>query len=1064
MTTNALLRRYVSDQSEPAFAELVRQHIDLVYSAALRQLNGDASAAQDVTQAVFTDLARKAPALAHHTSLTGWLYTSTRYLATKARRAEQRRRAHEQEAHAMNQLLQSADPDPAWLELRPLLDDVMHELNATDREAVLMRYFERLPLAEVGARLQLTENAARMRVDRALDKLRVALAKRGVTSTVSVLAGVLAERAVAFAPAELATRVSQAAIATVAAGCGLGWGLLELAGLLKDKLLVAAGAAAVVIGLLVVPHLLNRNNRTTTPASVRLAREQASDFVASAATPPANAVDPASVNSVTTGNKLVLHIIAADTGEPIPMATINFLLVEEGRQGTRMQLSSTSLGVCEVPVPRDTTGLFLQSGIDGFADTSLEWNMNLGETIPEQYLLRLDRAMPIGGLVVDADGKAVAGADVYVLTGLDRRLATRPESHSLGLSEKAVSDAAGRWHIERFAKEAISKLGLRATHPDYFADPGHSYRSDFGPTEAEKQLLAGKYIFKLARSVALHGIVVDTNGLPVTPVKVTLKNPEAGPGSHVTNQIDGTFTMAGCRAGTNLLSLEAKGFALTNLEVDLEPQSAPLYLTLQPGKYLRLRVLDRNGLPVPKATVSLYRTTLSRTFSAVHTVDENLLFNQQSDADGRVVWDSSPDDYLRFTIAAAGMQTTHARVKPDEEEHVITLAPALTISGSVRDAATDQPIPHFRMIIGSVSGLTNAFWGRSLDFKDAKFRYVEEKEGGGTGKRRALMFRFEAEGYAPIVTRVVGPDESEVQLDIVMQATASTVVTVVLPDGRSATNAGIGVLIPGTQMSMNPDGLLRAIGAERRNVLSTDDEGRFALPPTEAGARVIAVHPDGYAEATLAALATEPTMRLQPWGRLDGTLFLSGGKVATGWVLRLNSIGRGSLMLYGPDRVVTDVNGHFVFPKVPPGQLKLLKWPRTIPASAPITIAEVVIRSGETTTVRVGAYTVTTRLRWPADRQGETNWQVRAYYREAQSPSPHSFTETAGGALVADDVPAGSYTVKVSAFQPSTNGGPSLIQFQAEVPFTVPADPITGTLDIGEIVLQPSSRSPGVSP
>ena len=93
--------------------------------AALRQVNGDMPAAQDVTQAVFTDLARKAPALTRHTSLTGWLYTSTRYSAAKARRAEHRRRTHEQEAHAMNLLLQSAQSDPAWLELRPLLDEVM---------------------------------------------------------------------------------------------------------------------------------------------------------------------------------------------------------------------------------------------------------------------------------------------------------------------------------------------------------------------------------------------------------------------------------------------------------------------------------------------------------------------------------------------------------------------------------------------------------------------------------------------------------------------------------------------------------------------------------------------------------------------------------------------------------------------------------------------------------------------------------------------------------------------------------------------------------------------------
>ena len=93
MTTNELLRRYVAERSEAAFAELVRQHIDLVYSAALRQVSGDAATAQDVTQAVFTELARNAPRLVKHQALTGWLYTSTRFLAAKARRAEQRRLA-----------------------------------------------------------------------------------------------------------------------------------------------------------------------------------------------------------------------------------------------------------------------------------------------------------------------------------------------------------------------------------------------------------------------------------------------------------------------------------------------------------------------------------------------------------------------------------------------------------------------------------------------------------------------------------------------------------------------------------------------------------------------------------------------------------------------------------------------------------------------------------------------------------------------------------------------------------------------------------------------------------
>jgi RNA polymerase sigma factor (sigma-70 family) len=145
-----LLRHYAADRSEAAFTELVRRHVDLVYSAALRQVDGNEQHASDAAQMVFTDLARKASRLIKHPSLTGWLYTSTRYAAAAIRRSDQRRRARELEAHTMNQLLQPSGTEPDWNHIRPVLDEAMHELKADDREALLLRFFERLPLAEGG--------------------------------------------------------------------------------------------------------------------------------------------------------------------------------------------------------------------------------------------------------------------------------------------------------------------------------------------------------------------------------------------------------------------------------------------------------------------------------------------------------------------------------------------------------------------------------------------------------------------------------------------------------------------------------------------------------------------------------------------------------------------------------------------------------------------------------------------------------------------------------------------------------------------------------------------------
>ncbi len=235
----ALLRAYAETRSEGDFAELVRRHLNLVYSAALRQVNGDAHLAQDVTQLVFTDLARKAASLAGHRVLAGWLFTSTRFAAAKLVRGEQRRRMREQEAEFM----QPSDPTDSldWERVRPVLDEALAELNEQDREAILLRYLEDRDFAHVGARLALSENAARMRTDRAVDKLRALLERRGVRSTAAALSLALGNQAVVAAPAGLATTVTSAALAS--AGTATTLTLMSL-----TKLQLSLASAVVVTG------------------------------------------------------------------------------------------------------------------------------------------------------------------------------------------------------------------------------------------------------------------------------------------------------------------------------------------------------------------------------------------------------------------------------------------------------------------------------------------------------------------------------------------------------------------------------------------------------------------------------------------------------------------------------------------------------------------------------------------------------------------------------------------------------------------------------------------------
>ena len=256
-----LLRRYAEEKSDEAFAELVRRHIDFVYAAALRQARGNAPLAQDVAQIVFTDLARKAASLARHEVVVGWLHTATRFAVAKAIRSESRRAVRDHEAYSMNELLHESDAPVDWERLHPVLDEVLGELKERERAAILLRFFEKKPLAEVGAKLSLTESAARSCVDRALEKMHALLARRGVTSTSAALAVALANQVSVAAPVGLAASVTGAALASTAAAGGGAIVALKLLNFMSTTKIVSGVAG--VVALLAVGAAVYQSNQVS---------------------------------------------------------------------------------------------------------------------------------------------------------------------------------------------------------------------------------------------------------------------------------------------------------------------------------------------------------------------------------------------------------------------------------------------------------------------------------------------------------------------------------------------------------------------------------------------------------------------------------------------------------------------------------------------------------------------------------------------------------------------------------------------------------------------------------
>jgi RNA polymerase sigma factor (sigma-70 family) len=269
-----LLAAYAVDHSESAFRELVTRYVNFVYSTALRLVDGNSQLAEDVTQTVFITLANKASSLSKDVMLGGWLHQHTFHLATKALRNERRRQARELKAIEMN-----PPPDPSeepWHQIVPVLDEAVRQLAPEDRTAILLRFFERRDFRAVGQALGSSEDAARMRVQRALHKLHALLGARGVALPVLALGALLSTKAVTAAPAGLAVAAATVALSGTAAHVGGGITFLKIMTNTQVKWAVTALLGLGTAATLLVQH----NTRLAQSRQLQSLRQQFAQLAA----------------------------------------------------------------------------------------------------------------------------------------------------------------------------------------------------------------------------------------------------------------------------------------------------------------------------------------------------------------------------------------------------------------------------------------------------------------------------------------------------------------------------------------------------------------------------------------------------------------------------------------------------------------------------------------------------------------------------------------------------------------------------------------------------------------
>lgn len=818
MTDRELLQAWGLDGSEPAFTELVNRYVSLVYAAARRQA-GDPQMAEDVTQAVFLVLAQKAASLRSNVVLAGWLFRTTRFVAARALRAEMRRRHREQEAAAMNPETHLPDSHEAtWMQVAPFLDEALAALPETDRNAVLLRFFQTKPMRAVGEHLGVSEDAAKKRINRALDKLRTFFSRRGMTITSAALLTIMAREAAQAAPAGLAIRIRTAQTGAAASGTVVALTAAALRRLLLLKLRSALlwGGAGTIAALTLLKFGLGSPQQDLRQAPLH-PRVQEISATLTQASPHGSATSAAS-KSALPGKRFFLNVRTAAANQPIPNTRV--LLYAGGPTEVRNEFQTDTNGLCELPIPaKDFDYVYLWVSAEGFVPKVMIWRAyELTDPITS-YTTKLDPGLTIHGMVVDEQGGPVAGASIKFVGPGANMMQRENVSFSSELSS-VRTDARGQFISRQMPLQAQDGMGLGISHPD-FARQWLQVRIP--------EAIQSNLVVKLAKGFPVSGQVLSERGDPMSGITVSAPEPHGGPNLRAQTGANGEFLLAHLPPGAAELRVDSEGFRPLKETILVGTNTEPVTLKLQASA------------PTP--------------------------------LDGP---------------------------KP------------VRLSGKVVDADSGEPLPRFSVLLDERRGTSRDFIGEG---RNGAFDWVNPLTYASE-----YTLEINAGGYEPQVSTVRQHIAGDQTFEFRLRKGGTLSGRVFQPDGQPAAAAAVG--LDGENMGLRFQPPARFVNyGHPVNMTNTDAEGHFSVKSMVGTTGILVVHETGCAVAAASAM-TNGSVHLAAWGAIEGTLFVGRSPAANQEV----DVGFQSAS-YTPEiprisfdfMTNTDHEGHFRFPRVPPG-------------------------------------------------------------------------------------------------------------------------------------------------